>query len=394
MAVISLNGFRAINETYGHITGDALLVEVGAALQKRAIGDDVVARLAGDTFGIFLPGFGDEKNAHVRLRMIAEAFERPFSTGDREGKEFIPLTATIGAFVAPDRTMSIETMIAHAETAVFAAKRDRSDAICVYESGLESAEAATKRLSGEIAAAIERDEFEMYFQPHVDLETMHVAGAEALIRWNHPTRGLLLPDEFVPFAEQHNQIKAISTWVIRSVLRAAATFRAIDPAFRVYFNLSAADITDMSIVNDLRDAAARGASLENIGVELTETMAMRDVGTAVQTIKALRDLGVHVAIDDFGVGYSSLSLLKRIPVDIVKIDRSFVHEILSDPRDAAIAEAVITFGRQFGFKTLGEGVETPEQRDWLASSNCRYAQGYFIARPAPLDRFVDWLTNR
>jgi diguanylate cyclase (GGDEF)-like protein len=391
MVVVSLDDFRFVNETYGHIIGDALLVEVAAALERRAIAGEIVARLAGDTFGIFIPGFDDEMAVQIRIAEFATTFEHAFATGNAVGQHKIPLSATFGVAIAKEPGQTIDGLLSHADTAAFAARRAGRGKTVIYAAGMESEEALRDRRLAELALALEANEFELYFQPHLDLETNRVTGAEALIRWNHPTRGTLLPKDFIPFAEAHGFIRQISTWVMNEALRLVDVFRAIDPEFRIYFNLSAIDLDDMSIVDEFRAAAARGAHLDNIGVELTETAAMRDMGLTAQTVKALQALGVRVAIDDFGVGYSSLSLLKRLPVDIIKIDRTFVSEILLSAGDAAIAEAVIGFGRSFGFETLGEGVETDAQLAWLGEHQCRYAQGYSIAHPLPIGEFLTWL---
>ncbi len=392
IAVVSLDGFRAVNELYGHIIGDALLVEAGAALEACAVDGEFVGRLAGATFGIFLPAVRDPEIARARIATYARVFERSFSTGDREGKNRIPLGATIGVAVASDASVSIDALLSRADTAAFTAKRRGRGQTVVFESGMESADVERARLLTEFGLAIERDEFELYVQPHLDLLDRRISGAEVLIRWNHPVRGLLEPGTFIPFAEQHGFIRNLSLWVMRQTLALAGSSRR-DESFRFFFNVSATDLTDLTLVDELREAAARGARLSAIGVELTETAAMQAVGRTIQTIEALQELGVHVAIDDFGTGYSSLSLLKRLPVDIVKIDRSFVSEVLAGERDAAIAEAVIGFGRNFGFETLGEGVEHAEQLAWLGARGCRYAQGYLIAAPMPIGAFARWMAD-
>jgi diguanylate cyclase (GGDEF)-like protein len=391
IAIAGLDRFRHVNETYGHIIGDALLVEVGAALQSRAIEDDVVGRLAGDTFGIFIAGAGDEPRARERIAQYCDAFSEPFSTGDREGREVIPLSATIGAAIAVDDGARIDELLSHADTALFAAKSQGRGRTTFFEEGMESEATLRSRMLDELARAVAADEFEMHFQPHIELATNQTVGAEALIRWNHPTRGLVMPEAFIPFAERNGFIRTISLWVMRATLKASEELRRMDSRFRLFFNLSALDLGDMTVVQELRNAAKRGVHLENLGVELTETAAMEDIGVTLQTIRAMQELGLEVAVDDFGTGYSSLSLLKRLPTDIVKIDRSFVSEVLEGSHDAAISESVIGFGHRFGFRTLGEGVETEEQLTWLRERGCTFAQGYLITRALPFDEFVGWL---
>jgi diguanylate cyclase (GGDEF)-like protein len=394
IVVVSLDGFRGINAEFGHINGDALLVEVGAALAL-AVGDHgIVGRLAGDTFGAFLTGLTSGDDLRARLGTLKDVFTRPFSTGDREGREFIPVGATLGAALATGTAESIDRLLAHADAAVFAAKQRGRGNVEIYVPGMESAAGNRARTSLEISQALERNEFELYFQPHVDARTLAVTGAEALIRWNHPERGLVLPDAFIPFAEQHGLIRPITRWVMRAALAASKELRAGDPAFRLYFNLSALDFSDAAIVDEFRRAAADGTSLANIGIELTESVAMADLGTAARIVQHLQNLDVRVAIDDFGTGFSSLVLLRRVPANIVKIDQSFVAEVLLDHREAAIAETIIASGRQLGYETIAEGVESEEQLTWLRERGCRYVQGYAIARPQPLGAFLEWMTER
>jgi EAL domain-containing protein (putative c-di-GMP-specific phosphodiesterase class I) len=259
---------------------------------------------------------------------------------------------------------------------------------------MESRASSRARTAAEISVALERDEFVLYLQPHLDLRTMSVSGAEALIRWNHPVRGLVTPVNFIPFAEQHGLIRNVTRWVMAAALKASAFVCGIDPAFRLFFNLSAMDFADRTIIDDLRSAASGGAALANIGVELTETAAMQDLGTASRTVKQLQRLGVSVAIDDFGTGYSSLSLLKRLPVNIVKIDRSFISQVLHSKRDAAIAISIIAGGKNLGYETVAEGVETEDQLAWLRDHGCRFVQGYHVAVPQPLAAFSHWLGAR
>jgi diguanylate cyclase (GGDEF)-like protein len=393
LVVISLDGFRGINEEFGHIIGDALLVEVGAALSAAVAERDIVGRLAGDTFGIFFGTVATESDARTRLEKVIERFTRPFSTGDREGREFVPLGATIGAAIASDASESIDQLLARADTAVFAAKQHGPGRVELYQNTMESEAGSRSRRLAEISEGLERNEFELFLQPHIDLTTWRVTGAEALLRWRHPQHGLLLPLTFLPFAEHNGLIRTITRWVTGEALCLSQRLRGLDPDFRLYFNLSAIDFSDEAIVNDLQRAKRAGAFLDNVGVELTETAAMQDVGNASRTIRLLQQLGVCVAIDDFGTGYSSLSMLKRLPFDIIKIDKSFVHELLLGDRNSAIAASVIAIGKQLGCETLAEGVESPEQLAWLRERGCRYAQGYTIARPMSLDAFETWFAQ-
>jgi len=232
-----------------------------------------------------------------------------------------------------------------------------------------------------------------YYQPHIEFGTGRVAGCEALIRWNHPERGLVPPGQFIPFAERAGIIGSIDNWVMRNAFAAAKILSEARPDFRLYFNLSGRQAGDPKIVRAFVDAARRGVPLRNIGVEITETDAMRDIAATHRVFRALRRLDVRIAIDDFGTGYSSLSSLKQLPVDIVKIDRSFVSGVTNNADDAAIARTIISIADHFGFGSLGEGAETPEEVAWLRNNACRYVQGYAISYPLPFDAFRAWLAQ-
>jgi diguanylate cyclase (GGDEF)-like protein len=392
LAIVNVDHFRNVNETYGTIIGDAILVEVGAALAERAQSGELVGRLDGDSFGIFIPA-AQKETLERRIADYAGTFDRPFSTGDREGKETVGVTATIGVATAPEDGTTFDELLARADAATSAAKAEFRGRITFFKPGMEGREQQRTRLTNALVEALSRDEFVLHFQPHVDLATMRVTGAEALIRWNHPTRGLLLPAEFIPFAERYGLIKGIGSWVMERAIDAARAICLSEPTFRLLFNLSAVQLEDMELIERFISAANAGVSLQNLGVELTETSAMRDVKATLRFTSVLREHGVHIAIDDFGIGYSSLALLKTFPVDVVKIDRTFVAALLEDSRDAAIAEAVVWLGSQLGYTTIAEGVEKPEQLDWLRSHGCHHAQGYAICRPVPLQEFRDWLAS-
>ena len=392
--VVDINAFREINESYGHMIGDALLVEVANALRNRASPNEIVGRIGGDVFGIFVPDPESTDVLRDRAFDFAGIFANGFSTGDREGTEFVSRTASLGVAVAPDDGTTIDTILARADAALFVAKERGHGSTVFYEGGMEGDAHRRAALRNELADAIASDQFALYYQPHVDLQTGAVSGCEALIRWNHPTRGLLLPAHFIPFAEQIGIITSIDDWVMRHAFAAANELAALRPGFRIYFNLSGRQAGDPKIVRAFVKAARSGVRLKNIGVEITETDAMRDVEATRQVCRALHRLNVRVAIDDFGTGYSSLSSLKRLPVDIVKIDRTFVSGVLSDPHDETIAETIIAIAERFGFDSLAEGAERPEEIEWFRNHACRFVQGYAVCHPLPLPEFKAWLSDR
>jgi diguanylate cyclase (GGDEF)-like protein len=392
--MIDVDAFREINESYGHMIGDAVLVEIGSALRARANAGEIVGRVGGNTFSIFIPDPASRDVVHDRAHTFAEAFRQGFSTGDRDGADFISRTARFGTAIAPDDGPNVDTVIMHADAALLRAKQRGHGSIVSYEPGMEGDAARRTALRNELMNAIARDEFVLHFQPHVDTTTGAVSGCEALIRWNHPVRGLLPPGTFIPFAEQSGMITDIDDWVLRNACAASIVLGALRPGFRLYFNLSGRQAGDAKLIRTLSNAARHGVRLANLGVEITESDAMRDVEATRRVCRALRKLDVRIAIDDFGTGYSSLSSLKRLPVDIVKIDRSFVSGLLTDPNDEAIAETIISIADRFGFESLGEGAEQPGEIDWLRHHACRYVQGYAVCHPLPLEEFQGWLAAR
>ena len=365
IVLIDIDAFREINDSHGHMIGDALLVEVSSALRLRASSEEIVGRIGDDVFGIYIGNATSREFVLGRAASFAEAFTRAFSTGDRDGTEFIARTAGIGVAIAPEDGTLIDAVLANADAALIHAKKLGRGSLVLYQAGMEGDAHRRTALRHEIAEALAEDQFELYYQPHVEIETGEISGCEALIRWNHPTRGLLLPKDFIPFAEQTGIITSIDAWVMQAAFAVANELGAFRPNFRLYFNLSGRLAGDPKIIRAFTTAARNGVRLAHLGVEITETDAMRDVEATRHVCRALRRLNVRIAIDDFGTGYSSLSSLKQLPVDIVKIDRSFVSGVTNDPHDATIADTIISIAARFGFESLAEGVEELGEIDWL-----------------------------
>jgi diguanylate cyclase (GGDEF)-like protein len=377
VAVVDIDRFRELNETLGHQTADAVLVEVAAALAARASGGDLVARLGGDTFGVLLRGVASHDDVEERVERLHGAFRSPFGTGDRDGKERVAASASIGVAVAPGDGPSFEKLLARADAAVHAAKQNGRARWSFFDRSAEDAFARACGMQTDLAEALVRGQFVLHYQPHVELATGRVTGAEALIRWRHPERGLLAPADFVPFAEEHAMLGPIGDWVMREAVRASRGWRAADPRFRMWFNLSAVELSDPALVRRLGELG----DLRGMGAEITESIAMRDVRTTTRTVAALREAGLQIALDDFGTGYSSLAHLKRLPIDVVKIDGTFTAGVPGDPHDAAIVEAVVGIATRYGFATVAEGVETAQQAEYLRAAGCTYGQGFVYAAP-------------
>ena len=376
LAVVDIDRFRTVNELVGHQTADAVLVEVAASLTAHVAENDVVARIGGDTFGVLLRAAGSRQDVERRVERVHAAFAERFGTGDRDGRQRVAVTASIGVAVAPDDGTIFEQLLARADAAVRTAKESGRARWAFFDRSVEDAFVAARRLQNDLAQALVRGEFVLHFQPHVEIATRRIVGAEALIRWRHPERGLLSPAEFVPFAEDHAMLGAIGAWVMQETARAARPWRAADPAFRTWFNLSAFELNDPEL---LRRLAELGADVDGLGVEISETIAMRDVHATMRTVAALREAGLAIALDDFGTGYSSLAHLKRLPIDVIKIDRAFTAGLPDDEHDSAIVEAMLGIAWRFGFEAIAEGVETPEQASYLLAAGCRFAQGYVYA---------------
>jgi diguanylate cyclase (GGDEF)-like protein len=390
IAVFNLGTFREINESYGHATGDAVLVEVANALVASTRSDEIVGRLGGDVFAVYLP---NRSAAYLRARVHDLAVAVARRTPGDSPEAAIERSARVGIAVAPDHGDDIDAILSRADAALAIAKARGPGAIVYYEAGMEGDARLRTKLRNELTEALAQDQFTLFYQPHVEIATGRVVGCEALIRWNHPTRGLVSPFEFIPFAEETGFITSIDDWVMRRAFQTAAEIGASRPDFRLYFNLSGRQAGNVDLIKAFVRAARQGVPLKNVGVEITETDAMRDLPATRRVLRALRRLNVRTAIDDFGVGYSSLSSLKQLPVDIVKIDRSFVSGLTNNRDDAAMAETIISIAEHFGFESVGEGAESQAEIDWLGSHGCVHVQGYAICHPLPLEGFAAWLAE-
>jgi diguanylate cyclase (GGDEF)-like protein len=389
LAIVDIDRFRELNDTIGSFAADAVLVEVAAALERAAPRGDLIGRLGGDTFGILLPAAGDLAQTEAQVARYFAIFEQPFGAGNARA-EFL-ITATIGVAKAPEDGTSFEQILARADTAVYAAKAAGGARCTFFERRFEDAYTQVRRLQNELAEALVRGEFVLHFQPHIEFATGSVIGAEALIRWDHPGRGLLMPSDFVPFAEEHGMMGAIGGWVMSETVRRSAGWRAADEGFRVWFNMSAAELADPALSERLRGG---GGAVRGVGVEITETVAMQDVHETLRNADRLRAAGFAIALDDFGTGYSSLARLKRLPIDVVKIDQAFTAGVPGDAHDEAIVGAVLEIAKRFGFEAVAEGVETAQQIAWLRAAGCRFGQGYAFAHPMPAEDFDRWLAER
>ncbi len=393
---IDLDHFKRVNDSLGHLAGDTLLRTVATRIVGNLRTTDIVARFGGDEFMVLLPGMPTDASQRSDVEEVARkllaAIEAPV---DAEGRP-ISVTSSIGIALYPGDGEAPMELVEHADSAMYRAKvRGRANAQ-FFDPVMATAAYAALVMEGQLAQALERGEFELYFQPQVRAADGVPIGAEALIRWNHPERGLLLPDQFIPVAEQRRLMLPIGQWVLQEAVRCATRWQAMGlNVAPVAVNLSTVQFHSIGFI----DAVAQvlppdGVSEGLIELELTERTLMDDLAAVKQRLLRLKALGLRISVDDFGTGYSSLAHLKALPIDKVKIDRSFVEDLPDNHDSAAITRAIIQMGRSLGMMVIAEGVETVAQRDFLAAQHCDELQGMLISPPLPLARFEAWMAER
>lgn len=388
LLLLDLDRFKDVNDTFGHHHGDLLLREVGGRIKALLRPVDLLARQGGDEFALLLPGL-DQRAALVVAEAVLRAVELPFSIDEHE----FQVGGSIGVAAHPPHGNTAEELLSHADIAMYAAKRDHLGTI-VYSPNLDDSEPARVSLYGELRRAIEQDELVLYFQPKLDLQTGLVGCVEALVRWSHPTRGLLPPDQFIPFAERTGLIKPLGLWVLTAAMRQCRAWRDEGLHLAVAVNLTAADLQDEALPNHVALVLADlNLPTSCLCVEITESTFMADQTRAQTVLGALRLMGVRVAIDDFGTGYSSLAYLKHLPADEVKIDRTFIHEIATDRADAAIVRSIIALSHDLGLAVTAEGIEDAQSLERLRQLGCDEVQGYLVSRPLNSAALVAWISR-
>jgi len=388
---LDLDNFKRVNDTLGHQVGDHLLREVASRLQQCVRGEDTVGRTGGDEFTILLAEINTPADAGIVAQKILNHLREPIHIS---GHPLI-VTTSIGITVLPADSEDPNVLMRNADLAMYKAKERGRNNFQFYSEDLNTNAVKRLRTEYEIRRALDNNEFVLFYQPKVALADKRIVGVESLIRWDHPERGILGPDEFIEVAEETGTIIDIGSWVIEEACRACRTLsEQVGRQIQVAINISPRQFRDPNLVATMR-RSLREARLDpkHIEVEITETMLMQDVAAAQDTVERLSDLGVSLAIDDFGTGYSSLNYLKRFPINTVKVDRSFVMGLPSNADDMAITRAVIAMAHQLKMEVVAEGVETPEQLDFLASQACEYAQGWLFAKALPLDEVIQLLSS-
>lgn len=389
--LLDLDHFKFVNDTLGHAKGDALLMAVADRLQIVVRTGDTVARLGGDEFAVLLEAMTAADEADATAMRILQALDRPFLLDDRE----VFVRASIGiAWAAEGQT--VDDLVTDADVAMYAAKSAGRSRIERFSSAMRDSVAERHDVEAALRGALERDELELVYQPLVDLETGDIAGAEALIRWSHREKGVLLPSRFIPIAEESELIVLIGRMVLHRAAIDAARFRESSgciPGLRVAVNLSARHLLSGDLIPDVESALARaGVSGHALTVELTESVFATHERVIVARLQALRALGMQIALDDFGTGHSSLAYLRRYPIDVLKVDQSFVSWVNEDGSADGVAKAIVSIGQSLSMPTVAEGVETPAQLDQLRALGCSYGQGYLFSKPLTADAFVELLS--
>jgi diguanylate cyclase (GGDEF)-like protein len=400
---IDLDHFSRINDTLGHEVGDQLLRHVAARLRSscREREDEVgpavatlapeVARLGGDEFTVIMPGLHDAQDAAKLARRILSSFAHPVRVGTHE----IFINASIGIAIYPYDGEDIDTLLMHADTAMYKAKEQGGSSYQTYSKSMTTTALQRMTLENDLRRALERNEFEVHYQPIVDAYTSTVVAAEALIRWRHPELGLLLPSEFIPIAEENGLIVPMGEWILQSACLQNRSWQDADlPRIRVGVNLSSRQLKKSLTDTIGRALQISGLEARYLSLELTESVLVNHHREGSEALHALRAMGLHLAVDDFGTGYSSFSYLKAFPLDTLKIDRSFIREIAIQPDDAAITTAIIAMGHALGLRVIAEGVESEAHLTLLQKQGCDEVQGYLVGRPVPADRFVDYLLRK
>jgi len=384
--LIDLDGFKEVNDTLGHHTGDVLLQQVAERLRRYLRAVDTVSRLGGDEFAIFLPDLGSLDTAQDTAHRLLKALAEPFHL---EGIS-LSVQASVGIAGFPEHGLDTETLLQRADNAMYEAKRLKTG-VEVYLQGKDKASRRTLALSGELRGAVDDNQLLLHYQPKARLSDGAVVSVEALVRWNHPWYGMVPPNEFIPLAERTGVMRPLTINVLDQALRQIREWSRLQLDVSVAVNISTQNFHDLMLPDEIEQLLARhGVPARLLEIEITESMLIADPLRAMHIMGRLSEMGIRLVIDDFGTGYSSLAYLSRLPVDGIKIDKSFVQKLTTDENNAVIVRSTIDLARNLGLDVVAEGVETAAAWDALRDLGCDLAQGYFLSPPLGADEFLQW----
>jgi diguanylate cyclase (GGDEF)-like protein len=388
---LDLDRFKTINDTLGHMAGDELLRQAGVRLKESLRDGDTVARLGGDEFVVLLPRVSTSRHAGSVAEKVLATLGTPFAVSGHE----LYLSGSLGISIYPRDGNDPETILKHADTALYRAKEEGRGQYQFFDAGMNLQARERLWLEHSLRGAVGRGELVLHYQPQVDLSSGEVSGAEALVRWLHPERGMIVPAQFIPIAEETGMITELGGWVLLTACRQAANWRDAGLGLRrIAVNLSVRQLRQPNFAQRVGATLAEtGLPAESLELEITESSIMADPKRSVAVLRELHAMGVQLAVDDFGTGYSSFGYLKRLPLHRIKIDRSFVQDIPTDPDDAAIVQAMLAMARQLGIGVVAEGVETAEQCRFLSRHHCDEAQGYAFSRPLSVEALDEILAS-
>jgi len=386
---LDLDDFKRINDSLGHESGDQLLKIIGERLSSVVRKSDVIARIGGDEFCALLPNIQSGMNAAHVAEKILEAIEKPIKLGTHS----VRVTPSIGITLAPDDGTDSTQLLKNADLAMYSAKENNRNNYQFFEHKLNTNTLERLILERELSQAVENNEFILHFQPQVCLATGKTKGIEALIRWQHPSKGLLPPGDFIQFAEDSSMIISIGAWVLEQACKQLKQLN--QPDLTVSVNLSPKQFADPNLLDTISRALSNtGLKGHQLELEITETALMKNMANAIHTLKQIKALGILIAIDDFGTGYSSLSQLKNLPADTLKVDREFIKDITERADNEVITEVIIVMGHKMGLTVIAEGIETEEQLKVITRMKCDMAQGYFFSKPVDLKTLEDYLATK
>lgn len=389
LLLIDLDRFKEINDTLGHYCGDLVLQQMGPRLRGVLRECDTIARFAGDEFAMVLPSTNSEGATQVAQKIL-KVLEPPFKI------ENLPIVveASIGIALCPDHSTNADNLIQRADVAMYVAK-EAGSGYAVYIPNRDQRSPPRLALMGELRHAIDHGQLFLHYQPKIDLRTGRVAGVEALVRWQHPEYGFIPPDDFIAPAERTGLIKPLTLWVLHTALRQCRAWHQVEFPISMSVNLSARNLQDPEFSDQIAGLLENsGVAPTDLELEITESAIMSGPGHAMGILTRLRQMGIGLSIDDFGTGYSSLGHLKKLPVDEIKIDKSFVKDMVMDGDDAVIVRSTIDLAHHLGLKVVAEGVESREIFERLVELGCDAAQGYYMSRPLPADELAHWLSEK